>query len=221
MRKKKAKQTIIQEIEVTGTADKGRAIGRDEEGKVVFVEGAVPGDVVDIKIFKAKKGYSEGRAVFFHKYSTDRVEPFCEHFGVCGGCKWQNLDYEAQLRHKELNVSNAMSRIGKVKIGEILPIVPCLENRFYRNKTEFAFSNKRWLTKEEIAEGKSNFQDVLGFHRAGAFDKIVPINKCFLQNDPSNEIRNTLYQIGVEQGLAFFDLKAEKVRKKIKIVVKL
>jgi len=208
-RRKQTKPRIVSQIEITGIADKGRAIGRDQEGKVIFVEGAIPGDVVDVRIYKSKKGYAEGRVHDFHKKSKDRKEPFCEHFGVCGGCKWQNLDYDAQLQHKELTVSNAMSRIGKVKIGTQLPIVSCLENQFYRNKTEFSFSNKRWLTKEEVDAGKSNLEDVLGFHRAGAFDKIVPINKCFLQKDPSNDIRNALHEIGVQQGLSFFDLKAE------------
>lgn len=208
-RKKTSKPRTIHNIEITGIADKGKSIGRDAEGKVVFVEGAVPGDVVDVHVFKSKKGYSEGRATIFHKHSEARVEPFCAHFGVCGGCKWQNLNYEAQLKHKEQTVSDAMSRIGKVAIGSFLPIVPCLENTFYRNKTEFTFSNKRWLTKEEVAEGKSNLENVLGFHRSGAFDKIVPINKCYLQSDPSNTIRNTLQEIGIQQDLPFFDLKAE------------
>ncbi len=209
MKRKNIKRAIVENIEITGIADKGRSIGRGEDGKVIFVEDAIPGDVVDVSIYKSKKGYAEGRAINFHKYSESRAEPFCEHFGVCGGCKWQNLKYEAQLEHKQLTVSNAMSRIGKIEIKEFLPIVPCLENTFYRNKTEFAFSNKRWLTKEEVAEGKSNFEDVLGFHRSGAFDKIVPINKCFLQQDPSNEIRNTLHAIGIEQKLEFYDVKAE------------
>jgi len=166
MRKKKSrKPNIVQNIEISGIADKGRSIGRDPQGKVIFVENAVPGDIVDVDIFKSKKGYAEGRAISFHKYSEARAEPFCEHFGVCGGCKWQNLNYETQLQHKELTVSNAMARIGKVEIGSFLPIVPCLENTFYRNKVEFSFSNKRWLTKEEVAAGKSNLEDVLGFHK--------------------------------------------------------
>ena len=210
MRKHKTKRTIAKNIEITGIADKGKAIGRDTEGRVIFIEDAVPGDIVDVTIFKSKSAYAEGRVSHFHKYSKDRVEPFCEHFGVCGGCKWQNLSYEAQLQQKELVVLNAMKRIGKIQIGEILPIVPCLENTYYRNKTEFTFSNKRWLTKEEVDQGKSNFEDVLGFHRSGAFDKIVPINKCYLQKDPSNDIRNTLLEIGIQQKLPFFDLKEGK-----------
>lgn len=210
MRKQKIERTVVKNIEITGVADKGKAIGRDAEGRVIFIEDAVPGDIVDVTIFKSKSAYAEGKASHFHKYSEDRVEPFCEHFGVCGGCKWQNLSYEAQLRQKELVVSNAMKRIGKIQIGEMLPIVPCLENTYYRNKVEFTFSNKRWLTTKEIEQGTSNFENVLGFHRAGAFDKIVPIKKCYLQKDPSNTIRNTLLEIGLEQKLSFFDLKEEK-----------
>ncbi len=210
MRRKNNKPRIISKnITITGIADKGKAIGRDTEGKVIFVEEAVPGDVVDVTIYKSKSGFAEGRATHFHKLSENRVDPFCEHFGVCGGCKWQHLNYTTQTQQKEIVVSNAMQRIGKVPIGEIYPIVPCLENTYYRNKVEFSFSNKRWLTKEEIDQGKSNLENVLGFHRSGAFDKIVPINKCYLQKDPSNEIRNTLCEIGLQQKLPFFDLKEE------------
>lgn len=209
MKRKKSKRIVVQNIKITGIADKGRSIGRGADGKVIFVENAIPGDVVDVSIYKSKKGYAEGRAINFQEYSESRAEPFCEHFGVCGGCKWQNLKYETQLKHKELTVSNAMSRIGKVEIGEYLPIVPCLENTFYRNKTEFSFSNKRWLTKEEVDKGISNLENVLGFHKSGAFDKIVPINKCYLQQDPSNDIRNALQEIGIQQQLPFYDLRAE------------
>ena len=209
MKRKNPIRAVAKNIEITGIADKGKSIGRDSEGMVIFVEDAVPGDLVDVTIFKTKNGFSEGRATYFHQYSKDRAEPFCAHFGVCGGCKWQHLNYEAQIQQKELVVSNAMQRIGKVPIAEILPIIPCLENTYYRNKVEFTFSNKQWLTKEEIAQGKSNFKDVLGFHRAGAFDKIVPIDKCYLQKDPSNDIRNALCEIGIEQNLPFFDLKEE------------
>jgi 23S rRNA (uracil1939-C5)-methyltransferase len=207
-RKKKFQKRTIEQIEMTGIADRGRAIGRTDEGMVVFVEDAVPGDVVDVELFKEKSGYAEGRAVQIRKFSEDRVSPFCEHFGICGGCKWQNLSYEAQVQQKELVVKNAMLRIGKTVIKQFLPIVPCEENRFYRNKLEFAFSNKRWLTKEEIKVGTNNYENVLGYHRAGAFDKIVPINYCYLQKDPSNDIRNTLLDIAIEQQLTFFDLKA-------------
>ncbi len=209
MRKNKNPRKTYTNIEITGIADKGRAIGRGTDGKVLFVENAVPGDVVDVLVFKSKKAYAEGRVQHFRQHSKARVEPFCEHFGVCGGCKWQHLNYETQLIHKEQTVLNALKRIGKIQPKEILPIVPCLENTYYRNKVEFAFSNKRWLTKEEVNQGKSNLDDVLGFHRSGAFDKIVPINKCFLQGDPSNEIRNTLKEIGIQQGLDFYDIKSE------------
>ena len=209
MPKKKRKPRIFPKIEITGIADKGRAVGRNAEGQVIFVDNVVPGDIVDVLVTKSKSGFMEGLPQKFHKYSEARREAFCQHFGVCGGCKWQNLDYETQLHHKELVVYNAMKRIGKVKVKEILPIVPSLETTYYRNKLEYAFSNKKWLTKEEIAAGSTNYKNVLGFHRPRAFDKIVEINHCYLQGDPSNEIRQTLLDIGIEQGLDFFDLSTE------------
>ncbi len=209
-RPKKFNKRTIENVSMTGIADRGRAIGRSEDGMVLFVEGAVPGDVVDVELRKAKSGYGEGHVAKFRSHSKDRVEPFCQHFGVCGGCKWQNLSYPAQVEQKEIVVRNAMQRIGKVEIESFLPIIPCEENRFYRNKVEYAFSNKKWLTKDQIAEGTNNFEDVIGYHRSGAFDKIVPIESCYLQKDPSNDIRNALLQIAKEQGLSFFDFKAGK-----------
>lgn len=205
---KKRTKTIVPKVEITGVADKGRAVGRDPQGRVIFIENVVPGDIVDILIIKSKKGFMEGVPKKFHKYSEYRQDAFCQHFGVCGGCKWQNLAYEVQLEQKELVVHNAMKRIGKVKVQEFLPIVPSIETTYYRNKLEYTFSNKRWLTKEDIAAGESNYKDVLGFHRPRAFDKIVDIEHCYLQGDPSNEIRNTLRTIGQELKLPFFDLSA-------------
>ena len=208
MRKKT--KTIVEKVKITGIADKGRAVGRANNGQVIFVENVVPGDVVDVLVLKDKKGFKEGVASHFHSYSEDRQKAFCEHFGVCGGCKWQNLAYETQLKHKEIVVSDAMKRIGKVEIGEILPIVPALETEYYRNKLEFTFSNKKWLSKKEIAEGASNYKNVLGFHRPRAFDKIVEIEHCYLQKDPSNEMRNTIREIGIELDLEFLDLNAKQ-----------
>ena len=205
----KKTKTIVQNVEITGMADRGRAVGRADNGQVIFVENAVPGDIVDVLILKDKKGFKEGIPNHFHKYSENRQEAFCQHFGVCGGCKWQNLAYETQLEHKAIVVENAMKRIGKVSIGEILPIVPALETQYYRNKLEFTFSNKRWLTKEEIAEGTTNYKNVLGFHRARAFDKIVEIEHCYLQKDPSNELRNTIRDIGIDLDLDFLDINAK------------
>ena len=206
----KKTKTVIPNIIVTGIADKGRAVGRAENGQVVFIEDVVPGDVVDVLVLNEKKGFKEGIPHHFHKYSEARQEAFCQHFGVCGGCKWQNLAYETQLKHKEIVVEDAMKRIGKTPIGEILPIVPAIETEYYRNKLEFTFSNKKWLTKDDIAKGTSNYKNVLGFHRPRAFDKIVEIEHCYLQADPSNELRNTIREIGISLNLDFLDLRAKE-----------
>lgn len=208
MRKKIKK--IVQKVKITGIADRGRSVGRADNGQVIFVENVVPGDVVDVLVLKDRKGFIEGIPNHFHSYSEDREEAFCQHFGVCGGCKWQNLAYKTQLKHKEIVVADAMKRIGKVEIGEILPIVPAIETQYYRNKLEFTFSNKKWLTKEEIAKGTSNYKNVLGFHRPRAFDKIVEIDHCHLQKDPSNELRNAIRDIGIELDLDFLDLNAKQ-----------
>jgi len=204
------KKRIIPEIEITGIADKGKSVGRDAEGRVIFVDEAVPGDVVDVLVYKKKKGYFIGAAQDFHQYSDDRIEPFCQHFDKCGGCKWQHLDYDAQARHKQQTVDNAMQRIGKVDIGEVLPFLKAPDTRYYRNKLEFSFSSKRWLTREEIDSDTSNEEDVLGFHPPGAFDKIIDIQHCWLQPDPSNDIRNKARAIGKAQGLSFFDAKTNQ-----------
>ena len=206
---RKRTKTVVQKVEITGIADKGRAVGRADSGQVIFVENVVPGDVVDVLVLKDRKGFKEGIPNHFHKYSEDRQEAFCQHFGVCGGCKWQNLAYETQLKHKEIVVHDAMKRIAKVEIEEIFPIVPAIETEYYRNKLEFTFSNRRWLTKEEIAKGTSNYKNVLGFHRPRAFDKIVDIDHCHLQKDPSNELRNAIREIGIELDLDFLDLNAK------------
>ncbi len=194
-------------VEITGVADKGRSVGRDSEGQVVFVENTVPGDLVDIVVTKEKKGFREGFPSHFHRYSEDRIEAFCQHFGVCGGCKWQNLAYEKQLEHKFDVVENAIIRIGKVKVGDFLPILPSLKTTYYRNKLEFTFSNKRWLTREEIDSEMTNKEDVLGFHRPRAFDKIVDIKHCYLQQEPSNNIRNVAKAIAIDQELEFYNMR--------------
>lgn len=205
---RKLKNTIIPNVEITGIADKGKSVGRDAEGRVIFVEDVAPGDVVDVFVLTKKKGFLIGIPYKFHKRSEDRQDAFCDHFGVCGGCRWQHLTYEAQLRHKYNVVENALRRIGKTEVGEFLPILPAVETIYYRNKLEFAFSNKKWLTQDEMDQGLSNEADVLGFHRPGAFDKIVDIEHCWLQEDPSNDLRNAVKRIAVEQGLDFFDLRA-------------
>lgn len=206
---KKRKDLIIENIKVEGVADKGFAVGR-YENRVVFVRGAVPGDLVDVNIYRKRKDYMEGFVTTLHEPSPDRVEAFCSHFGVCGGCKWQHLDYQAQLRHKWLGVQNALTRIGKLDIPEIPPVLPAVKTEYYRNKLEFTISNKKWLTKEEIDAGiEPESFNAVGFHRPRAFDKIVDIEHCYLQGGPSNDIRNEVRRFALEHGYTFFDIKKQ------------
>ena len=209
MARRRKKRRIVENVKLTGFADKGRSVGRSEEGIAVFVENAVPGDIVDVQISKKKGSYMEGFPIAFHEHSPDRIEGFCEHFGVCGGCKYQNLAYETQLKHKQQVVYDAMTRIGKVDVEKMLPIVPSLETKYYRNKLEFTFSNKRWLEADELNSDTTNVEDVLGFHRPRAFDKIVNINHCYLEPDPSNDIRNAVRKMAIERKLDFFDLRQQ------------
>jgi 23S rRNA (uracil1939-C5)-methyltransferase len=207
MGRRRRKPQLFKNVTFTGIADKGRSVGRDEEGRVVFVDEVAPGDVADVLVIRKKKGVWMGVAQEFHQYSEDRVEPFCEHYWNCGGCKWQHLSYEAQIQHKQKVVEDNLRRIGKVDIGEILPIKGAEKTQYYRNKLEYSFSNKRWLTREEIEQGVSNKEDVLGFHRAGAFDKVINIDHCWLQEEPSNTLRNGIRELAIEQGLSFHDAK--------------
>lgn len=191
---------------IEGIADRGKGIGRTSDGLVAFVEGAVPGDVVDVFVQKKKASFAEGVVERFVQYSPDRTTPFCEHFSVCGGCKWQNLQYEAQLNHKQQVVEDALLRIGKIQIGEMRRILGAPETTFYRNKLEFGFSNKRWLTAEEL-HTEVRADHALGFHRPGFFDKIIDIRHCWLQGGPSNDIRNAARAIALEQEIPFYDLR--------------
>ncbi len=207
---RRKKKKIIEKVEITGIADKGKSVGRNQEGQVVFVDKVVPGDIVDVLVLRKRKGFMQGIAQTIHKYSEDRVEPICEHFGVCGGCKWQHLSYEAQIKHKALVVHNAFRRIGKIEPEEgFSPILSAAETSYYRNKLEFSFSNRRWLTSTELSDDSlSNQQEVLGFHPPGSFDKIVDIQHCHLQGGISNELRNTMRELAIEQGLAFYDIRS-------------
>lgn len=199
---------FLYNVSFTSMADKGRCVGRDAEGKVVFAEGVAPGDVADVRIFKKRKGVLWGRASVIHQASPDRVEPFCEHFGICGGCKWQHVDYAAQLRHKEQGVRDAVSRIGKVEVAEWQPIMGGEETTYYRNKLEFGLANRRWLTDEEVKdESISQMKNVAGFHRAGAYDKLIQIDHCYLQPEPSNSIRNGVHALAEEMNVPFFDMR--------------
>ena len=210
MARKKREPIILEKIEITGMADKGGGVGRDAEGRVLFVDQVAPGDVVDVRVVRKKKDFRTGYAIHYHTLSPDRTEPFCRHYSICGGCQWQHLSYSAQIFHKEKTVKDALQRIGKVKPREFLPIVPAQKTTYYRNKLEYAFSNKRWLTKEEIAAGTSNLENVLGFHRRGAFDKMVDIEHCWLQADPSNKLRIVAKKTALQHGFSFHDLKVHQ-----------
>ena len=197
----------IDRVTITGLADKGFCVGKTEDGMTVFVEKVAPGDVVDVRPFRKKKKVLFAAPLEFHERSSERVEPFCQHFGVCGGCKWQHFAYEGQLREKERMVHDAFRRIGKVEVGEWQPILGSEETRFYRNKLEFGCANRRWLTSEEIGTDIDNEEAVIGFHRAGAYDKLIQIEKCHLQHGPSNELRNGLRELATELGVPFFDMR--------------
>jgi 23S rRNA (uracil1939-C5)-methyltransferase len=205
-RKGKKDFPVLTEIEIVDIAEKANGVGR-HENKVLFIEKTVPGDIVDIKLTKKKKDYGHGTPVLFHKKSSDRIEPKCTHFGTCGGCQWQNLNYEKQLEYKNKLVIETIKRLGKVEVGEFLPILGAPDPYYYRNKLEFGFSNKRWLTTAEITDGVTNLENVVGFHVAGSFDKILDIDTCHLQQEPSNKIRNTLRKLGHDLGLTFCDLR--------------
>jgi 23S rRNA (uracil1939-C5)-methyltransferase len=201
------KNFILNNLEVIDTSTEGKAIAR-HEGLVVFVEGAVPGDVVDVLVHRKKNSFAEGRIEKFIEYSGNRVTPLCEHFGVCGGCKWQNLNYDKQLEFKQKYVYDAFTRIGKLAFPEMLPIVANNNTYFYRNKLEFSFSNKKWLTNAEMADGKEiDNKNALGYHIAGMFDKILDIQNCYLQPEPSNTIRNAVKAFAMEHNLSFFDIR--------------
>jgi 23S rRNA (uracil1939-C5)-methyltransferase len=210
MGRSRKKKPLYENVEITNIGAEGKAIGRVDD-VVVFVPHAIPGDVVDVQVTRKRKRFREGKVVQYHKYSDDRVEAFCSHFGICGGCKWQYLPYEKQLFYKQKQVADQLSRIGKVEIPEISPVLSSANTTFYRNKLEFTFSNRRWLTQDEIqTSGEITDNNALGFHVPGVFDKVVNIEKCWLQGDPSNQIRNAIREYALEHNLEFFDIKAQK-----------
>lgn len=207
MAKKRKQLPLLEKVPVTGVAAEGKAIAR-VDGMTVFVPYAVPGDVADIQITKKKSNYAEGKVTRFESFSENRADPFCEHFGTCGGCKWQILPYGEQLKYKQEQVEDNLTRIGKVELPEISPILGAPETTFYRNKLEFTFSDKRWLTEKEISSGSEPRQmDALGFHIPGMFDKVLDINKCWLQDDLSNQIRNAARDFCLKNKFSFFDLR--------------
>lgn len=209
MSRKRKELPLLEGVEITGVAAEGKSIARVND-MVVFIPYGAPGDIVDVKIDKKKHSYAEGHIVNLVKPSEVRQDPFCHHFGVCGGCKWQHLPYEEQLKYKQQQVKDAMERIAKVPIPEINPILGSANTQFYRNKLEFTFSNKCWLTFDEMRSGKE-FPDrnALGFHIPGAFDKVLDIKKCWLQNDISNEIRLFIREYALSKSYTFYDLKAQ------------
>lgn len=201
------KNFVLENLQVVDISTEGKAIAK-HEGLVVFIEGAVPGDVVDVMVHRKKNSFSEGKVHKFIRYSNERTAPVCEHFGTCGGCKWQNLNYKTQLQFKQKYVYDAFTRIGKFEFPELLPIVGNRQNYFYRNKLEFSFSNKKWLTSQQMAtEEKIENRNGLGFHIPGMFDKILDINYCHLQTDPSNAIRNKVRDYAFKKNLSFFDIR--------------
>jgi 23S rRNA (uracil1939-C5)-methyltransferase len=197
------KNQVLQQVEITDISSEGLAIGRVND-MVVFVKGAVPGDVVDVEITRKKSNYREGKAIVFHTLSDRRTEPVCQHFGSCGGCKWQNMLYAEQLFFKHKQVEQTLRRLSKVELPELEPILGSPNEYFYRNKMDYAFANKQWLTHEEMVENIP-FAPALGFHVPKYFDRILDIEKCHLQPDPSNEIRLAIKKFTVENGYTYFD----------------
>ncbi len=203
---KRTKKQVFTHIEVLDAGAKGKTIAKAPDGKVIFLSNTVPGDVVDVQTFKARKAYYEGKATTFHTLSSKRTTPVCEHFGVCGGCKWQDIGYEHQLYYKQKEVTNNLTRIGHIQLPEVTPILGSAHQYFYRNKMEFSFSDSRWLTQEEVQSGADlGDRNALGFHIPGMWDKILDIKKCHLQEDPSNAIRNAVKQFALDNNLEFFN----------------
>ena len=210
MARKKKELPLLEKVTITDVAAEGKAVAKVNE-LVVFVPYVVPGDVVDLQVKRKKNHYAEAVAVKFYEKSPLRVEPFCSHFGVCGGCKWQCLSYEEQLKYKQKQVFDNLTRIGKVELPEFRPILGSEKTRFYRNKLEFTFSNKRWLTEEEVKQDvKYDQMNAVGFHIPGAFDKVLAIDKCWLQDDISNQIRNAVRDYAYAHNFPFFDLRAQE-----------
>lgn len=209
MGSKKRPFPIIEGVTISDVAAEGKSLARVGD-MVVFVPFCVPGDVVDLRIKKRKRNYCEAEVARFVSYSEVRAVPFCKHFGACGGCKWQNLPYEEQLKAKQRQVSDQLERIGKVALPEIMPIVGSEKTTAYRNKLEFGCCNKRWLTREQVASGQLfPNPNCIGFHITGAFDKILPIERCWLMDDLNNEIRNEIGDYANAHGISFFDLRQQ------------
>jgi len=205
--RRKNRNIVLEKVLVEDYAAEGRCLAR-VDGKVIFIERVVPGDVVDVKIYKSKKDWAEGWPLGFYSFSKDRVEPFCSHFGICGGCQWQMLPYEKQLEYKQKQVMDNLQRIGKIPLPQPLPIIGAEETRYYRNKLEYTFGNRRFLLPDEVNNPEiSSEENVAGFHAPGIFDKVVHIDKCYLQAEPSNLIRTLVSNFAKENGFEFYDIR--------------
>ena len=204
MRRKK-KNIVLEKVLVEDYAAEGKSIAR-VDGKVVFIERVVPGDVVDIKLSKSKKDWAEGYPLQFHSFSKERTEPFCQHFGVCGGCQWQMLPYDKQLFYKRQQVEDNLKRIGKIELPEIPPVLGADETKWYRNKLEYTFSSKRFIPENEFVK-EINELNAAGFHAKGLFDKVVEIERCWLQAEPTNAIRKTIADFARKNNFSFYDQK--------------
>ena len=213
--------TIIPNLRIIDIAEEGKGVGKADE-LVVFVDKAVPGDVVDVRVVKKKKNFAEAVIESLHEKSELRTDPFCQHFGTCGGCKWQHMSYDAQLTFKHKNVEAALQRLAKIDTSAMEPILGSAENKYYRNKLEYTFSNKRWLNKQDMPVAESALENgeedagpekaelemnALGFHVPLRFDKILDIEHCYLQAEPSNTLRNTVRSYALENGMSFYDLR--------------
>lgn len=208
--RKKNKNIELKNLLVEDYASEGKSLAK-VDGKVIFMEHAVPGDIVDLVLTKNKKDWALGHITAYQHFSADRVEPFCSHFGICGGCQWQMLPYEKQLAYKQKQVVDHLSRIGKVSLPPILPILGAPDTQRYRNKMEYTFSNRRFLSSEELHNPMvSSGENVAGFHAKGIFDKVVDIDTCYLQSEPSNEIRKAIKQWGIENNVSFYDIKMQQ-----------
>ena len=209
MARKKKPLPILEQIEITDFAAEGKSLARVND-MVVFVPWAVPGDVVDLQVRRKKHSFMEAEVIRYHKYSNVRTQPFCQHFGVCGGCKWQQLPYAEQLKMKQQQVYDQLTRIGKVELPEFHPILGSVKTQEYRNKLDFGCANKRWLTADELRdESLEKNVPAIRFHITGAFDKILPIKKCWLMNDLQNQIRNATFEYAILNNLSFFDLRQQ------------
>lgn len=203
---KVAKQKFFEDVRIIDIAEEGKGVGKADEF-VLFVDKAIPGDIADVQVYRSKKNFGEAKITQLKQPSEYRTDPFCEHFGTCGGCKWQHMTYEAQLKFKQKSVADALGRIAKIDVDGIMDIIPSPADRYYRNKLEYTFSDKRWLYDGENKEDETLNMNALGFHIPGRFDKILDVKHCYLQAEPSNDLRNSIRDFVIEQGYSFYNLR--------------